>query len=273
MKQFDFNTLIRAGIALLICLIIIKAVMKLVKKIVARDNINNTIGVFIQSAVRVVLWFLTGLVTADILGIPITSFLAAFSVVGLAVSLSVQNYLSNIAGGLTILATKPFAEGDFIEADSVSGSVEQIGLFYTRIRTVDSKRIHIPNSDMSQSKIINYTAEDYRRIDIEVSASYDAEVGFVEQVLKKLTENTPGILKESPFPSERAVFTNVLRYDSSAIVYLIRAWVKTPDYWSAYFSLMSSLKQEFDKNGIEMTYNHLNVHMIDDKKASRAYKS
>lgn len=265
MKQIDVDNLIRAGIALIVCIIVIKAVMKLVKKIVARDNINNTLGVFIQSAVRIVLWFLTGLVAADILGIPITSFLAAFSVVGLAVSLSVQNYLSNIAGGLTILATKPFVEGDFIEADSVSGTVEQIGLFYTMVRTIDSKRIHIPNSDMSQSKIINYTAEDYRRIDVEVSASYDSDVDFVERVLKELVESTPGILKESPIPTEQAVFTNVIRYDNSSIVYLIRAWVKTSDYWKTYFALMSSLKPGFDRNGIEMTYDHLNVHIVEDK--------
>lgn len=266
MKHIDINVLIRAVIALAVCLVIIKAVMRLVKKIVARDNINNTLGVFIQSAVRVVLWLLTGLVAADILGIPITSFLAAFSVVGLAVSLSVQNSLSNIAGGLTILATKPFVEGDFIEADSVSGTVEQIGLFYTRIRTIDSKRIHIPNSDMSQSKIVNYTAEDYRRIDIEVSASYEAEVAEVEKVLKELVQNIPGVLKEAPIPTEQAVFTNVIRYDNSSIAYLIRAWVKTSDYWSAYFSLLSSLKPEFDKHGIEMTYDHLNVHIVDDNK-------
>lgn len=264
MKHIDVNVLIKTAVVLLVCIIVIKAVMRLVKKIVAKDNINNTLGVFIQSAVRIVLWLLTGLVVADLLSIPITSFLAAFSVVGLAVSLSVQNYLSNIAGGLTILATKPFAEGDYIETDSISGTVEQIGLFYTKIRTIDAKIIHIPNSSMSQSKIINYTAGEYRRIDIEISASYDSEVEFVERVLKELTERTPGILKESPIPSEQAVFTNVIRYDNSSIVYLIRAWVKTADYWDAYFSLMSSIKPEFDRQGIEMTYDHLNVHMIDD---------
>lgn len=261
MKNFNTQNIIVAALALVICLIVIKIIMGIVKKITSRDNINNTLGVFIQSAVRIVLYSVSALVVADILGIPVTSLLAAFSVVGLAVSLSVQNSLSNLAGGLTILATKPFGEKDFVETADTMGTVEQIGLFYTQLKTIDNKKVYIPNSEMSQTRITNYTAEPYRRVDIEITASFEAEVSFVEQKLKEIVQSIPQVLDKSPVPGEEAVFTNVKGYGSSSITYLVRAWVKTSDYWKVYYSFMSAVKPEFDKNGIEMTYDHLNVHM------------
>lgn len=261
MKNFNAQNIIAAALALVICLIVIKIVMGIVKKITSKDNINNTLSVFIQSAVRIVLYSVSALIVADILGIPVTSLLAAFSVIGLAVSLSVQNSLSNLAGGLTILATKPFSEKDFVETADTMGTVEQIGLFYTQLRTIDNKKVYIPNSEMSQTRITNYTAEPYRRVDIEITASYDAEVSFVEEKLKEIAKSIPQVLEKSPVPNENVVFANVLNYGSSSITYLVRIWVKTSDYWKVYYSFMSALKPEFDKYGIEMTYDHINVHM------------
>lgn len=255
--NFSLGSFFSAALVLLVCIFVIKLIMKLIGKIIDRSSINNTISGFMKISIKIVLYFISAMIVADILGIPVTSLVALFSVAGIAVSLSVQNSLSNIAASFTILSTKPFSEGDFIETADVSGTVKEIGLFYTKITTLDNKLVNITNADLAQSKIINYTAEEKRRVDINVTASYDADISEVEKALVRSALSVDKVLDEP------AVFATVTGYGNSSISYVVRAWVKTEDYWDAYYAVTKNIKYEFDKAGIEMTYDHINVHMID----------
>jgi len=240
---------------IVVCVIIRKAVLAVAEKAIVRLKVEKSLHGFIRSTLSIVLWFIIILIVADYIGIPVTSLLAVFSLVGLAISLAIQGTLSNLAGGIMILTAKPFVVGDFVEAGGISGVVSEIGLVYTKVTTVDNKIIFAPNSEISGSKIINYTNQDQRRVDLVVSASYDAPVEKVEQTLAGILEADSRILKD-PAP-----FARVSGYGSSAIEYTVRAWCATGNYWDVHFDLLKQVKVAFDKAGIEMTYDHLNVHI------------
>lgn len=253
---FTVGKILSAVITFVICYFIIKLLLKLTVRLLGRLSIDGTLKKFIKTAVKIILYFITVVIVVDTLGISATSLVAAFSVIGLAASLAVQDSLSNLASGIMLLVTKPFKIGDYVEADDVSGTVAIIGLIHTRITTIDNKMIYVPNSKVISAKIVNYTAQENRRVDIEVSASYDSPISSVRESLLEAV-NEIGKFNDTPAKP----FAAVLSYDESSIKYIVRAWVKTTDYWDAYFALLEQIKTQFDKNSIEMTYNHLNVHI------------
>lgn len=218
-------------------------------------------------AVRLVLWVVTVLITADQLGIPVTSLVALLSVLSLAVSLAVQNVLANVAGGLVLLVTKPFAVGDYVDTPCGAGTVKDLTLTYTYLDTPDGLRIAAPNSSISAGKITNYTALGTRRIEHAVSASYDAPVQTVRQALLDAVARTPGLL-DKPAPE---VYVNA--YGESGIEYVVRAWARTDDYWPAYYALLEGIKTAFDQRSVEVPYNHLNVHIVDPVRVERETKA
>lgn len=240
---------------IVVCVIVRKAILAIAEKAIVRLKVEKNLHGFIRSTLSVLLWFVIILIVADYIGIPVTSLLAVFSLIGLAVSLAIQGTLSNLAGGIMLLSAKPFVVGDFVEAGGVSGTVTEIGLVYTKVTTVDNKVIFAPNSEISGSKITNYTNQKTRRVDLVVSASYDAPVEKVEQTLAGILDADSRILRD-PAP-----FARVSNYGSSAIEYTVRVWCATGDYWNVYFDLLKQFKVAFDKAGIEMTYDHLNVHI------------
>ena len=248
-----------AVILLVICLIVIRILMSILNRFLKRSKIEKTLHSFIRSIVRVLLCFLAVLIVVSSLGVNITSLIALFSVVGLALSLALQGTLSNLAGGIMLLATKPFLVGDFVEIGSDTGTVLEINLVYTCLNTVDNKRVSIPNSEVSSGRVINYSAEPNRRVEITVSASYDAGVDEVKQALREAVERQELVLKEP------AAFIRLNAYGDSAIEYVVRVWCATEDYWTVYFDLMEEVKRSFDRHQIEMTYPHLNVHLDEQK--------
>ena len=260
MGIFSVGKLFSAIIVGVICILAIKVIMKIVSGIIEKTPFDNTLNSFIKSSVKIVLYFISVLIVADSIGIPVTSLLAVFSVVGLAVSLAVQGSLTNLAGGVSILAAKPFVNGDFVEIGGVSGTVKEIGLIYTKLTTVDNKLIYVPNSEVSTTKIINYTAEEKRRLSITVTASYDSDIDKVKAALQKAVANTEYIIERDD------VLIGVSEYRNSSIAYLVRAWVATENYWNGTFALTENIKHAFDENGIEMTYDHLNLHIMNKEK-------
>ncbi|MBE6949041.1 MAG: mechanosensitive ion channel [Ruminococcaceae bacterium] len=248
--------LLSAVLIFIVGYFLIKYAMKLIGKMLDKTKLEGTIKGLISVIVKVVLFFLLALVAADSLGIDTTSFIAAFSVVGLAFSLAVEKVLANIAGGVTLAVTKPFHDGDFVEIGSKSGTIEAVNLIYTTIKTVDNKVIHIPNGTMTGSDIINYTEEDKRMLDLTVTASYETPVQLVREALLEAAASVEGILYD-PAP-----FVNVKEYGESSISYYFRVWCKTENYWPVNFAVTEAIKESFDKNGVKMTYNNLNVHVI-----------
>lgn len=211
---------------------------------------------YLRSALSVLLWLVLILVVLGSVGVEMTSIIALLSVAGLAVSLALQNTLSNLAGGITLLASKPFTVGDYVEIGSVSGTVSLVGLAYTTLVTVENKEIYIPNSQLSSATIINYTRLGRRRMEITVSASYDAPTEAVKAALGEAVAQFPQILPD-PAPEIR-----LSGYGASGIDYLLRAWTSSGDYWDVYYRLLEAIRPAFARHGVEMPYSQLDVHLI-----------
>lgn len=253
--SFSLGGILSALIALVLCLLAVKLVTHLLRKLLQRSRLDERIRKYVLSAIKAVLYVITVIIVVDSLGVPITSLVALLSVCGLALSLAVEDVLGNVAGGLLILATKPFATGDFIEASGVTGTVAEIALHCTKLDTVDGRRVIMPNKGLSGSQLTNYSALGRRRIEHKVTASYDAPLAAVRAALLEAAAATPDILPE-PAPAAQ-----VESYGESSIEYSIRCWAGTEHYWDVYYTLLANVKEAFDRSGIEMTYNHLNIHI------------
>lgn len=257
MENLTLWSLLRVAVMVLVGWLVIRLLLKMADRLLERSRGLSAIKVYIRSALRIFLWFLLVLMLAGTLGIEVTSIIAMLSVVGLAVSLALQNTLSNLAGGLVLLVTKPFAVGDYVEADGISGTVAKLDLAYTTFVTPDNKEIFVPNSQLSAAKIINYNALGKRRMDLNFTASYDAPTAQVRAAIEEALAAIPGIL-DDPAP---AVY--VSEYQSSSIQYLVRLWTLSGDYWDVYYALLEGVREAFARHGVEMTYDHLNVHLVE----------
>ncbi|MCG4469125.1 mechanosensitive ion channel family protein [Lawsonibacter sp. DFI.6.74] len=244
---------------ILVGVVVIRVVLKLLDRVLARSKSLKSLSRYIHSVAKISMAFILVLMVAEDVGIHTTSLVAMLSVAGLAVSLALQNTLSNVAGGIMLLVTTPFQVGDYVEADGVSGTVHAIDLSYTAILTIDGKEIFVPNSQLSGTKIINYTILGRRRVDLNFTASYDAPTATVKQAIGEVLEDIPQIIAE-PAPE-----IHLSDYQASSIQYVVRAWTAAADYWTVYYAIQEGVREAFDRHGVEMTYDHLNVHILDRK--------
>lgn len=243
-----------AIIMVVVGILVIKAVMKLVAAVLEKSNLEKAAHGLILSVTKVALYLMLGLMIASKLGIDVTSVVALASVLTLAVSLSLQNMLGNVIGGFTILTTHPFRSGDYVEVAGQAGTVSEINMTYTKLMTVDNKLISIPNSAVVGSQVVNYSAADTRRVDVNISASYDIPTQKVIDALVLAGTMDNVLLTPAPFAA-------VTSYGESAINYTLRVWVKSADYWDVFFAVTQNVKKVFDEQNITMTYPHLNVHL------------
>ena len=248
------GTICRAVILLVAGILAIRIVAKVLKTTLEKSRLEKAAFSLIISLTNTAMYVLLGLMVASSLGIDVTSIVALASVLTLALSLALQNMVSNIIGGFTILYTHPFHSGDYVEIAGQGGTVKEINMTYTMLATGDNKLISIPNSAVVAAQIINYSAAETRRVEVVVTASYDAPTQQVIDALV-LAGTVDNVLLD---PAPRAV---VSAYEDSAIRYSLRLWVKTPDYWDVYFQVNQRVKDIFDEQGIQMTYPHLNVHL------------
>ena len=239
---------------LVVGLLLIKIITRIVDKALSKSKLEKAAHGLIKSLIRVVLILLVGLAAASSLGIDVTGVIALASVLTLAVSLSVQNALTNVIGGITLLYTKPFKSGDYVEIAAESGTVLEIGMSYTKLQTPDNKIIYIPNSAVVSADIVNFTVSGTRRVEIAVSASYNAPT---QDVIKALYEaaKVPGVL------SDPAPFAALKAYGDSNIEYILRVWTATDDYWDVNFAINEKIREAFRDGGVEMSYPHLNIHV------------
>ena len=242
-------------VTILIALIVIHFIMNPIKKIVKKSRLPKSAHTFVISGIRVILYFLLVLSICSKLGIDVTSLVAAFSIVGVAVSLSIQNTLGNVMAGFSLLFTKHFEVDDYIEAGGVSGTVLRVGLSSCKLKTFDGKDIYVPNSSIVSSNIINYSREPFRRVDITIGTSYNESVDKVKEALKNVIDSTPEVLKD------KDIFAGITKFGESSIDYTIRVWVKNADYWNAYFGMHEKIKRIFEEKNIEIPFNQLDVHM------------
>lgn len=260
-SDFTLEKFITIALLFVGCMVAMKVILKLTDRAFQRLDVEKSLHTFIHAALRVVLWLITLCIVLDYVGVPMTSLVALLGVIGLAVSLAIQGTLSNLAGGIQVLVSKPFKAGDFVEAGGVSGTVSEVGLAYTKLSTIDNKVISVPNGQISAEKIINYTTAEQRRVDLKFTASYEDDPARVIAAIKGVVGAHPKALF-TPEP-----FVRVSAYLDSSIEYSVRVWCATPDYWDLYFDLLEQVKTAFDRAGIEIPYNHLNIHVIDRKES------
>lgn len=256
-KNLPYDKIITAVVLIVVCLAVIKIILFLFDKLVKKVKLNPLICKILRIAVKILLLFVSLIIVLGSFGISVSSLVAALSVVGVAFSLAIQGFLSNVFGGIQIISNQPFHIGDYVDAGGESGIVREVGLFYTKLDTPDKKLIRIPNSIIANSNITNYSSAANRRVDITVTASYDDDVEKVKTVLLQLVEAHPMVLKGE----ELDPVVHVNSYNPNDVSYIIRAWSSNDNYWTVYFDIMDSIKPTFDKNGITITYPHVNVHM------------
>ena len=244
----------KAVVLLVLGVLAIRVVLKVLEKTLQKSKLEKAAHTLIVSLAKAALYILLGLIVASSLGIDVTSIVALASVLTLALSLALQNMVSNIIGGFTILYTHPFHSGDYVEIAGQGGTVKEINMTYTVLATPDQKIISIPNSAVVAAQITNYSEAETRRVEVVASASYDAPT---QQVIDALVQ-AGTVDKVLLDPAPMAVITS---YGDSAINYSLRLWVKNADYWDVYFQVNQRVKDIFDEQGIQMTYPHINVHL------------
>lgn len=256
--QPNFWTKVLYAVLLLAaCIVASKVVMSILSRALNHVEVEKSLHTFLKSMVRILLWFVTVLLVLGYMGVEPGSLLALLGILGLAVSLAIQGTLSNLAGGIMVLASKPFKVGDYIEAGGVGGTVLDIGLVYTKVKTFDNKLIFVPNGEVSKEKITNYTYQDQRRVDLTFSVSYDAPQERVKNIMHTVIGRNSKVLF-SPEP-----FVRMTKINDSSVDYTLRVWCATDDYWDVYYDLLEQLWDAFGEASVDLTYNHLNVHILD----------
>ena len=236
---------------------LIKLVRKIVRRSMERAGADVGVTQFMDSLIKLLLYFLLIMFLADGIGVDTTSVMALVGSAGLTIGLAFQGSLSNFAGGVLILLIKPFKVGDYIiyTSGNLEGKVTKIEMFYTTLLTIDNKKVVIPNGTLSNSSLINVTAEDKRRIDITVGVSYTANLKLAKEVCMKLMAAQPAVLQEQ---------NNMVVVDDladSSVNLKICCWVSAEDYWATRWELIEKIKLAFDENGIEIPFNQLDVNL------------
>lgn len=255
--QDKLLSIVFALIVFLIGYAVIKALRKPLEKWLIRLKVDKSFHSFILSIVRITLIVLLGVSCLEMSGlVKAASLVTALSAVGLAVSLAVKDSLGNLAGGMEVLFTKPFAIGDFVDVCGYSGTVTEIGIAHTTLKTVDNKIIYLPSSDVAKAKIVNYSREPLRRLDIKFSIGYGNDFEKAEKIIIDTAEKSGLVLHEPDMP-----FARVCSHGASSIDIQSRIWVKSEDYWTLNFYMYEQVKKAFDEAGINIPYNQLDVHI------------
>ena len=234
---------------------VISLVVRGLHKVMQRQEVDKTLETFVCNLVRMVLLVVVVIAAIGQVGIETTSFIAIFGAAGLAVGLALQGSLSNFAAGVLIVLFRPYRVGDFIEAAGINGSVEQVQILTTVLKTGDNKQVIVPNGQIMDSIITNYSANDTRRVDMVVGVSYDDDLDKVRDTIKEL------IAAEDRILDEPACTIAVSALADSSVNFVVRPWVKTPDYWGVMFDLTEAIKKRFDKDGITFPFPQQDVHL------------
>ncbi len=249
---------IKIATALAIFLIgkfLIKILVRGISRVMQKQGVDKTLETFICNLVRISLMVVVVIAAIGAIGVETTSFIAIFGAAGLAVGLALQGSLSNFASGVLIILFRPYRVGDYIEAAGIAGSVEQVQILTTILKTGDNKQIIVPNSQIMDSIITNYSANDTRRIDMVVGVSYDDDLDTVRKTLEELLAADERILLE-PAP-----LIAVSELADSSVNFIVRPWVKSADYSGVKFGMTEAIKKRFDKEGISFPFPQQDVHL------------
>ena len=253
------NVGVKILIALLILFVSFKLINWLARRILKKGEKKNADKTILRTAVYVLKLLAKCLIVVCLigyLGIDTSGITALIASLGVCVGLAVNGALSNLAGGVLILLSRPFRVEDFIEAQGISGTVEAIHLTHTIVVTPDNKVVHVPNGSLSSGNIVNYSEKDIRRVDFEFSIAYSADFETAQTIVRDILTAHELVLDTPAAP-----FVRMGSHDASAIVIKARAWTKNSDFWTVYFDVLEAVKRIFDEKGIEIPFNQLDVHI------------
>jgi small conductance mechanosensitive channel len=231
-------------------------IRSLVKRALIKSRADQTLIAFVTSVSYIAAMAFVIIAALAQLGVQTASFVAVLGAAGLAVGLALQGSLANFAAGVLMTIFTPFKIGDFIEAGGASGTVEEIGIFTTVLKTPDNKKVIVPNAKATGDNIVNFTANDQRRVDIVAGVSYDEDLDKVRSTLEKILEEDERILKD-PAPT-----IGVLALADSSVNFAVRPWVKKADYWDVFFATQEKIKKRFDAEGVSIPFPQRDVHLF-----------
>jgi len=254
-----------AGVKILIALVVMFISFKIVNLIARRivksaekKHADKTIMRTLAHLLKIGLKIVIGVCLVGYVGIDTSGLSALVASLGVCIGLAVNGALANLAGGVLIILTRPFRIDDFIEAQGYSGTVEEINITNTKLRTADNKTIYIPNGPLSSGSVVNYSMRDTRRLDEVFAISYAADFHKAKKILSELYEQNELVMKD-PAP-----FIRITEHAASSINITVRVWVKSSDYWTVKFDMLEAVKEKFDAEGIEIPFNQLDVHIKND---------
>ncbi len=269
MEQFIKNAIDIASsyggkivLALLVAIIgciVIKLLRKVIVKAINKTKLDDMVKNVIRNVIRILLYLILIIAVIEILGVSMSSVVAVLASCGLAVGLALQGALGNLAGGLMILIFKPFRIGDYIESTGAEGTVRDISIFYTTLMTLDNKKIFVPNGDLMNANVTNFTAADIRRVDQDFKITNDIDAELVKSVLSRAASETQGVL------SDPAPFARMTAVDDDTYIFSVRAWCVTADYWNVYFDLIENCSKALSDNGIDDPEERIAVRLVKDE--------
>lgn len=239
--------------------IVVRITLKIVKKILKRTKMESITQSFLISILKFTLFILLALITASTLGIELTGLVAILTAASLAVGLALQDSLSNLANGIIIITTKPFAEGDYVSINGVEGTVKHIKMLNTAITTGDGKLITLPNSSIVTSNVINYNTLGKRRVDFTFEVAYESDVKKVNEIILKVIQSN-GKTHKDPAP-----FVSLKQLDASSLKFFANTWVDSEDYWDVYYYVLNNVFNEFKKENISVPYTQMEVRLRNDE--------
>lgn len=258
----DSQTVVAFGKNIVIALLIfyvgriaVGLVVRALRKLMQRQEVDKTLETFVCNLVRMALLIVVIIAAISALGIETTSFIAIFGAAGLAIGLALQGSLSNFAAGVLIVLFRPYKVGDYIEGAGISGSVEQVQILTTVLKTPDNKEVIVPNSQIMNSIITNYSANDTRRVDMVVGVSYKDDLDKVRKTLEELVAADDRILEEP------ACLIAVSALADSSVNFVVRPWARTDDFWGVKFDLTEAIKRRFDQESISFPFPQQDVHL------------
>lgn len=251
--------IIMALVILAVGFLISKLIAKIVGKAVSKSNVNGAAKSFLVSLIKIILYIAVIIMALSVLKVPMSSIITILGAAGLAISLALQSCLSNLSGGFIILFTKPFTTGDIIELEETVGTVRDIGIFYTKLITFDGKTVFLPNGKVTDAKIINYTETPTRRVELHFNISYSEDFEKAREVILDVISEEKLIIND-PEPIVR-----MGAHGNSSVSVDVLVWVKNSDFLTVRYDVTEAVKAAFDRSGIEIPFDQLDIHVKDRK--------
>ena len=250
---------ILALVVLIVGSLIIKGIHKTINKALKKTKLDEVLRKILIKVIKFVLYLILVIAVVDILGVSMSSVIAILASCGLAVGLALQGALTNLAGGIMILVFKPFKLGDYVEAGGAQGIVKDISIFYTTLLTLDNKKVLVPNGDLMNANVTNYSAEPIRRVDIDYKITNDIDAEFVKKVLLEACAGSNGVL------ADPAPFARMSAVDDDTYIFTVRGWCNSGSYWDVYFDLIETCSKALRDNGIDDPEERIAIRMVKDE--------